>query len=137
MMIKWRRSDVTGNLGLLGFQLYMDDGLGNDDQFAAIYDSGNNPLGEEYLVTGLTPSWTYRFMVKARDINGLGPGSANTALIACVVPGTMAAPTLTAQSSTSFSISWLQPEHSGGCPISSYAVLLSADQASSSPAYIV
>jgi len=31
----------------------MDDGLGNDDRFEVIYDSGTNPLAEEFLIAGL------------------------------------------------------------------------------------
>lgn len=125
MMIRWRREDVTTNLVLLGFDLQMDDGLGNDDQFKPIFDSGNNPLGESYLVSGLTPSWTYRFMVRARDINRLGPNSPQGSFVACIVPGEMAAPNLTAVDATTFSLAWKQPEHTGGCAITNYAVLLS------------
>jgi hypothetical protein len=46
MMISWDRLDVTHSLPILGFELQMDDGLGNDDRFEVIYDSGTNPLAE-------------------------------------------------------------------------------------------
>lgn len=74
-------------------------------------------------------------MVKARDVNGLGPGSPKASLVACIVPGEMAAPNLTAVAATTFSVSWRQPVHTGGCPITNYAVLLSSDQSASAPTY--
>ena len=39
MMIEWRSIPVTSELTVLGFSLFRDDGLDNDDAFEMIYDS--------------------------------------------------------------------------------------------------
>ena len=75
MMVSWEGLAVTADLPVLGFQLLVDDGLGNDDSFRVVYDSGYNPLGTKALAEGLIASLPYRFQVKARDINGLGPAN--------------------------------------------------------------
>ena len=113
----------------------MDDGLGNDDRFEVIYDSGTNPLAEEFLIAGLRKTWEYRFQLYARDINGLGPGSAMGAFVACLSPSEQGAPVLVAVSEASFSVSWQQPGSTGGCPITAYSLYLSSDQDSASPTY--
>lgn len=61
MMIRWDKDGVTSSLQVLGFQLWMDDGLANDDRYSLIFDSGTNPLADHFLVTNLTQSLTYRF----------------------------------------------------------------------------
>lgn len=135
MMITWDRLDVANDLPILGFQLQMDDGLGNDDRFEIIFDSGSNPLAEQFLVSGLIQTWEYRFQLYARDINGLGQGSAMGAFVACLSPSEQGAPVLVAVSQTSFSVSWLQPGSTGGCPVTTYSLYLSSDQDTSSPTY--
>jgi hypothetical protein len=60
-MIRWDKDGVTSDLQVLGFQLWMDDGLANDDRYSLIFDSGTNPLADHFLVTNLTQSLSYRF----------------------------------------------------------------------------
>ncbi len=135
MMITWDRLQVTSDLRVLGFRLMMDDGLGDDDLLRVIFDSGSNPLAEEYLVTGLTAGLVYRFQVQVRDINGLGPVSPAASFVACLSPAGQHAPTLIEVSKTSFHVAWQQPESLGGCPVTAYALYLSDNQDSSSPSY--
>ena len=72
----------------------MDDGLSNDDRYEPIFDSAFNPVAEMYLVSGLIGGLTYRFEVKARDHNGLGPVSPTASLVACTTPATPLEPVL-------------------------------------------
>lgn len=127
MMITWEGHTVTADLPVLGYQLLVDDGLGNDAQFRVVYDSGFNPLGTKALVEGLTASLPYRFQVKARDINGLGPTSPAASFVACLSPANLAAPVLLDVSKSSFEVSWLRPSSNGGCPITEFALFLSED----------
>jgi len=125
----------VADLPVLGFQLLKDDGLDNDDQFKVIFDSGSNPLAMEYLVTKLTPGLTYRFQVKARDVNGLGPAAATGSFIACLVPGELRAPILEEVAKASFAVSWRAAANDGGCPVTSHALHLSDDQDTPNPSY--
>jgi hypothetical protein len=59
------------------------------------------------------------------------------AFVACLSPSEQSAPVLVAVSSSSFSVSWLQPGSTGGCAITSYSLYLSDDQDSQSPTYSV
>jgi hypothetical protein len=136
MTLAWS-APASSDLQVLGYQLLMDDGLNNDDRFQVMYDSGNNPLGKSHEVSGLAPSLTYRFQVKVRDINGLGPVSPTSSFVACKTPAELSAPTLVTVSQTSFDISWLAPNSSGGCPLTSYSLHLSEDQDTTSPSYAI
>ena len=59
MLISWAGIAITHDLPVLGYQLLVDDGLGGN--FAVKFDSGNNPLATRAIVSGLLPSYTYRF----------------------------------------------------------------------------
>lgn len=124
MMVSWDGLPITNTLPVLGFQLLVDDGLGNDGSFEVVHDSGNNPQTQQFLVTGLSQGLTYRFQVKARDINGLGPGSPLASFLACLGPAGLKQPVLQEVSKTEARISWRAPEISGGCPVSSYSLEL-------------
>ena len=93
-MITWQASDVSTSLEVLGYQLLMDDGLGDDAELKAIFDTGNNPQVTSYLVENLRAGLTYRFQVKARDVNGLGDGGPIGSFVACLVPNQVELPVL-------------------------------------------
>jgi hypothetical protein len=134
MMLKWA-PPATPTLSVLGYALEMDDGLGNDDKFTKVYDSGNNPLGREYLATGLSQNLDYRFRVQVRDINGLRGYSPITSFKSCVKPGRISAPILLSVSTTGFGISWLQPINDGGCSLTKFSLYMSENQDAVSPTY--
>lgn len=100
-----------------------------------VFDSGFNPLGTEFLLSGLSPSLLYRFEVKARDINGLGTSSPQASFVACLSPAALAAPVLLGVSQSSFEVSWLQPGCDGGCSLTEYSLWLSDDQDTATPTY--
>lgn len=69
MLVQW--SEVTSsNLEILGYKLYMDDGLNGDLQ--EVYDGSVNPQTLQYRVSDLTAGRTYAFAATAFDINGEG-----------------------------------------------------------------
>ena len=135
MMLSWESVVVTADLGVLGYRLLVDDGLGDDDSFTVLFDSGNNPLGTEFFVSGLAEARTYRFVVEARDVNGLGPRSPAAALVACTRPAGLAAPLLLQASEDAFVVSWLQPASDGGCSTTGYSLYQSSDQDATAPSY--
>ena len=68
----------------------------------------------------MTPAGeTFKFKVAAVNVIGLGTQSAAVAIIAASVPAQPAAPTKTAASLSSISISWLAPDN-GGTPLTHY-----------------
>jgi hypothetical protein len=54
MKIDWVKSIIWSKLNVLGYQLLVDDGLGNDDQYSVKFDSGNNPQALSTNITNLT-----------------------------------------------------------------------------------
>ena len=69
-------------------------------------------------------------------MNGLGPSSPTASFLACIPPSGLTVPILTAVDKTTFSIAWNSPTNLGGCPLSSYSVLVSTDQYSATPTYV-
>jgi hypothetical protein len=88
------------------------------------------------VVTGLSPGQLLDFKVTASNFNGEGPLSL-TALrtYSCVAPSGVSAPVRVAASSsaTAVTLQWAQPESTGGCPITGYA-LFRSDPAQADPA---
>jgi hypothetical protein len=137
LLVTWQGlAGVTADLPVLGFQLLMDDGLGGDDSFQVVFDGGFNPLAVQAPLSGLNASLTYRFTVRARDVNGLGPSSPAASSVACLSPADLAAPSLVAVGKTAFEVAWRQPGSTGGCPLTSYALYLSDDQDAANPTYV-
>jgi len=73
--------------------------------------------------------------VKARDVNGLGSGSLFGTFTACLVPVPVDIPLITSISKNTFGIRWNEKENTGGCPITSYSILMSSDFSISNPIY--
>lgn len=73
--------------------------------------------------------------MKARDVNGLGSGSPFATFTACLVPVPVELPKITSISKNTFGIRWNENLNTGGCPITSYSILMSSDFSSSNPNY--
>ena len=119
MLIKWTQV-TTSDLPVYGYILLMDDGLNGD--FIKAYDGSSNPMIFESLVKGLVPARPYRFKVQAVNINGPGFDSDVATFIACLPPSDMKPPRLEMVGKASFTINWLPPRATNGCPILSYAI---------------
>jgi hypothetical protein len=62
--------DLTPEDSVIGYKLFMDDGIGGDLQ--VVYDTvGSNAHINSYIVTALTPSHEYRFRLQAFNYNTL------------------------------------------------------------------
>lgn len=89
---------ATDNVGISGYDIYKDGSL-----LATVTAS-------PYTVTGLTPSTTYAFTVKAKDASGNISTESNSVSVTTLDPDTTApvAPTLTASNTTNNStvLSW-------------------------------
>ena len=94
----------------------MDDG--NGVLFKIVY-SGSLTYTN---VTGLTPGVKYNFYVTAVNFNGEGTSSNKAEIISCVAPSGVQAPSLIDSTSTSITLRWTQPQDTGGCSITSYAL---------------
>jgi len=119
MFISWGEV-TTADLPILGYVLWIDDGLGGD--YSILYDGSLNPQKLNYQVFDLAPGFTYNFKVQAVDINGDGTLSSVSALISCVAPSGMALPTVEAVDETTVTLGWCLPADDGGCPITGYAL---------------
>ena len=111
---------TTSDLPVLGYILYIDDGIGGD--FNVAYNGSVNLQQLSYLASGLLSGRSCRFKAVAVDINGLGTPSAEFTYISCVAPSKLDAPSLLSVGKTIFVITWDLPKSNGGCPITSYKV---------------
>jgi len=80
------------------------------------------------VVSGLTPGDLYDFKVSASNFNGEGPQSAMALRThSCLPPSGVRAPVRVAgtSSASTTTLSWEEPEATGGCPITGYALFRS------------
>ena len=119
ILVKW--DEVSGDtLTIQGYKLYADSGRADD--FNLIFDGSNSPGIREFLFTGANVDLTYRFRVRATNINGDGPDSNIASLTSCTVPSSFPAPTILAVTDDSVTFSWSEPSSIGGCRITGYGI---------------
>lgn len=109
----------TGNSAIISYSLYWDNG--NPAVPAEIELTDANVT--YFTVNGVTGGQAYRFTVRARNIYGYGPYSAETNVIPDDAPGKTDIPTvaLSASDATQVQVTWVQPNtHSS--PITAYDV---------------
>lgn len=76
-----------------------------------------------FQVTGLSHTKTYFFDVRARNAAGFSGHSATASFTTlATVPGAPAAPTISAQTPTTMTVSWSAPSDNGGSAITGYTV---------------
>jgi hypothetical protein len=113
MLVSW--SPVTSSLlEVTGYDLYMDNGLGGP--FTKVYDGSANALKTTFTAT-VIPSRTYRFKVKAIDINGGSNFTAPISAVACIEPSNVNSPSISDITNTDYTVSWTTPNNEGGCYI--------------------
>jgi len=110
----------AGNSDVIAYSLYWDNGNSLVPADIELTDA----LVTSFTVNGVTGGQAYRFRVRARNIYGYGPYSAETIVIPDDAPGKTAIPivALSATDATQVEVSWALPnEHSS--PIQTYEVL--------------
>ena len=106
-----------------GYLLYMAD-VTQGGNYSVIYDGSANPIRDNYTVTGLTPGNTYGFKVQAINFNGEGIASQAAEFQSCEGPSELAVPIAEEVYKTNITFSWSEPSETGGCNITSYALLM-------------
>lgn len=100
----------------------MDNGL--NENFQIVWNGQGQSDTLFYNVTGLISGRPYRFYVIAINAAGNSSASSITTIYACQNPGHLSAPQLNGQQTASqIPIRWNAPLTTGGCPITSYAIL--------------
>jgi hypothetical protein len=91
----------TGNSAILSYNLYWDNGSGSTPSIS-LTDS----LVTSYTIIGVTSGYTYKFMVRAKNINGYGSFSNSVSITATSEPGIMSPVTTTQVGTTDVKIAW-------------------------------
>lgn len=118
--IQWSAPSYNGGNAVTDYSIYMDDGLGGG--VFTLQGQTGDPSILEFQVTGLTNSHEYNFKVSAHNQVGEGPQSDSEAILAATVPEAPAEPITSAQTSSSVTISWVEPLNNGS-NIDDYKVL--------------
>jgi hypothetical protein len=124
--VSWPSSEpspaLEGNR-ITGYKLYA--AREGSNIFSLVYDGTGFPQVTSTVIAGLAPGDLYDLRVSAMNFNGEGPASA-VALrtYSCVPPSGLRAPVRVPAESTASTItlSWSEPEATGGCPITGYAL---------------
>ncbi len=124
--------ECAGNM-VTGYRLYAakeQSGL-----YVLVYDGTGAPQITSAVIAGLTPGDLYDFKVSAINFNGEGARSSQSLrTYSCMRPSGVLAPMRVAAMSTlsAVTLSWQQPNATGGCRITGYA-LYRSDPAQSDP----
>jgi hypothetical protein len=100
----------------------MDNGY--NENFNIIWNGEGKPDVRIYTAANLTTGRPYRFYLQALNFVGVSVNSPITTIYSCSDPGTVSPPVLDGQPTTTMiPLKWSPPSLSGGCPITSYAIL--------------
>ena len=94
----------------------------SDGLFVLVADYKNFRTVVAHTEDQLDTGRMYRFKVTAYNFNGEGDFSDELLTYACVAPSNVPKPSRVSSTTTSFTISWQQPQDDGGCPLTGYAV---------------
>eukprot|EP00744_Colponema_vietnamica_P003777 GILI01005732.1.p1 GENE.GILI01005732.1~~GILI01005732.1.p1 ORF type:complete len:2203 (+),score=253.12 GILI01005732.1:565-6609(+) len=130
LTVSWSAPARTGGSPILGYRLYMNDGLGSQT-FTQIYSSSNAITS--FTVSGLATGFTYGFKISSfsniTEINSFGltsdtPNLSPAEYFRCVGPPT--APSLFFQASTMSSVTfgWTYPTDDGGGQVLYYIIYM-------------
>ena len=111
----------TGGSPILGYDLWRDDGQNGD--YSQLYAT-ESILSLSYVDTDVEPSKLYRYIYRARNINGYGLFSDPGYMYAASVPSRPEAPTLIAVASDSITVLMHSPVDTGGADIDEYVLLM-------------
>jgi len=119
LAVQWNPiADVDG-VPVLGYLLYIDDGLNGD--FSLVYDGSFDSHTLNYSAVGLVTGLPYRFKLIAKNINGYSVESDVTTLFACLRPSDLGTPEKIATTKTSITIKFKEPL-SNGCPLTGFDI---------------
>ncbi len=123
LTLSWaQETTIASNFPTMGYRIY------NYDTSALLFDCTQSSIALQATITGLTTGSTYNFV--ARTVNSLGE-SANSATLSVVVglsPAKMSQPTLSASTTSSITIKWVEPSSNGGLSITGYNVYVDSGQ---------
>lgn len=123
--VAWTALTTAQNGGspILGYQIWRDNGLGGD--FKALFDD-NGVMAVSFLDTGLVNSRTYRYKLRARNINGWSDFGDVAYLVAASKPPKPPAPVLSSVSTSplTFTFDLAPPTDSGGSKILDYQLYI-------------
>ena len=92
-----------------------------------MFNGLSSPDIRTYTAGGLTAGLPYKFYIEAFNVIGVSPASEILIVYACADPTDIDPPSLSGQqSSSTVPLSWTRPSNTGGCAVSSYAILRSA-----------
>jgi hypothetical protein len=117
--LEWTTSPDT-DIPVIGYRLRMNDGVGGSTY--------NNITGvlfpnvRKYVVGNLTTGLEYGFTVEALNFNGAGDSSNPAFFIVCTAPRELATAEMTGVTRNTVTLTWLAPNITGGCPVTSYSI---------------
>ena len=132
--LSWSIS-LDKQLPVIGYQLQMDDGYGDD--FQTIYNEYNLTNVRQYTATGLTRGLEYRFQLMALNFNGPGVASSTFDVYFCSPPSGLLPPTLLSSTQTSLKLQWSPPTDDGGCPVLEYTLTRDDGSGPSAPIDVI
>lgn len=119
VVVDWTALSTNAEIGgkaITGYNLYWDNGTGSST--ISLIES----LATSRTVSGLNGGTTYKFKVRAKNINGYGSFSSELSVVASQSPGTMSAVVVTRET-TNIKITWSAPDD-GSSAITGYTILL-------------
>jgi hypothetical protein len=118
--LKWEAS-VDTELPVIGYVIKINDGVGGDyfTEVSTLY-----PNVRTYTVSCLMTGQTYGFTIEALNFNGASLASEPVYFTICTNPKLFAAAKMTGVTETTMTLTWLEPNVVGGCPILSYSIFV-------------
>jgi hypothetical protein len=121
--VEWKEDDLY-SAELMGYHVYMDNGLGGDIQYLAQIKDTSQRF---YTVAGLLPGRRYRFRVAVESAVAEGHLSSTLDVWSCGLPSTPNPPSRFDSSLQMIEVAWVPPPDNG-CPITGYRIFLDRDQ---------
>jgi hypothetical protein len=112
-------------LPVIGYTLRINDGVGGS-VYTDIFTT-KNPNIRKYIVGNLTTGLTYGFTIEAINFNSNGEASDPALFIVCTAPRGLDPAEMIDVTSTTMTLEWKAPNHTGGCPVQSYYIFKSED----------
>ncbi|KAF4746842.1 hypothetical protein FOZ62_009197, partial [Perkinsus olseni] len=113
----------SAGLPVTGFKLYRSAG-GLATALDVLVCDGSDPSAADFVVTGLTPSETYRFGATAVNAVGESSKAQYITVTCCVAPGRMARPSVgpSTGADSAVELHWTAPDSTGGMALMEYRV---------------